>query len=387
MSKAFVGLVDPELREAALAMRETMAAYSPMTRRKLAARRAWIGSMTPVAHSHVPFAHVSIPRPAACGDGPEVGVIVVNAKPGAGGPGILHMHGGGFTASTAASGLRGVQELAAVLDCPVVTVDYRLAPETIWSGSLEDNYAALLWLQKRAAEIGVDPDRIALMGESAGGGHAALLAIAARDRGEVRPVFQSLVYPMLDDRTGTSRKVAEHIGYFGWNPEANRFGWKSFLGCAPGGRKVPQAGVPGRIEDLSGLPPAWIGVGGLDLFAGESLNYAARLNSAGVPTEMLLVPGAFHGFDTFVPAAKVSRRFTQAKIAALKRGLGLANAGLAELLFRQSEAGAVDAVDVGGVEQGDADLKRRLDPHTGSDDHPRFSARGRRYRQSGGVRE
>jgi acetyl esterase/lipase len=219
-----------------------------------------------------------------------------------------------------------VQALARELDCPIVTVDYRLAPETTWSGSLEDNYAALLWLHEHAAELGVDPSRIAIAGESAGGGHAALLAIAARDRGEVGIAFQCLTYPMLDDRSGTSRRLAEHIGYFGWNAEANRFGWESFLGCAPGGDAVPCGGGPARCEDLAGLPPAWIGVGGLDLFVEEDVAFAQRLNAAGVPTELLVVPGAFHGFDMFKPDAAISRRFAAAKLDALRRGLGLAGA-------------------------------------------------------------
>lgn len=323
MSERYIELVDPELREAALGMRQTMAAYSPMTRAKLEQRRAWIASITPAPHDHVSHSDIKIPRPAGCGEGPEIGAIVVNARPGENGPGLLHLHGGGFTASTVASSLRGVQEIAAALDVPVVSVDYRLAPETVWSGSLADNYAALLWFAEHAAEIGVDPARIGVLGESAGGGHAALLTLAARDRREVAPVFQALVYPMLDDRSGTSRKLAEHIGWFGWNPEANRFGWKSFLGCTPGGRKVPREGVPSRAEDLSGLPPAWIGVGGLDLFVDESIAYADRLNSAGVPTELLVLPGAFHGFDSFAPQAAISRRFTEAKLAAIRRGLGL----------------------------------------------------------------
>jgi len=320
----FIELVDPELRDAALMMRQSMAEYVPMNRRKLAKRRAWMESMLPPVVEGVAFAEQLVPRHAAGGEGPDVKVFVVNPKPGARGPGIFHIHGGGFTASSARGSLPAIQLLARTLDCPIVTVDYRLAPETIWSGSLEDNYSALLWMQAHAEEIGVDPARIAVLGESAGGGHAALLTLAARDRGEVSLAFQSLVYPMLDDRAGTSRKGAEHIGYFGWNPEANRFGWQSFLGCTPGGRKVPQEAVPARVEDLSGLPPAWIGVGGLDLFVDESIDYAARLNRAGVSTELLLVPGAFHGFDSFVGHSAIARRFTAAKVDALRRGLGIA---------------------------------------------------------------
>jgi acetyl esterase/lipase len=317
-----VDLLDPELREAALTMRAMTAQYTPMTRRKLARRRKWMAENAQPPLADVPFSAGVVSRPRACGEGPEVQVYIVNAQPGQSRPGILHMHGGGFTASSALHGLRSVQALAATLDCPVVSVEYRLAPETIWSGSLEDNYAALLWMHGHAAELGVDPARIALMGESAGGGHAALLAIAARDRCEVRVAFQCLTYPMLDDRSGTSRKLADHIGYFGWNGEANRFGWKAFLGCSPGGRKVPSEAVPARCADLSGLPPAWIGVGGLDLFVEEDIDYAMRLNRSGVPAELLVVPGAFHGFDMFVGDAAVSRRFAAARLDALRRGLG-----------------------------------------------------------------
>lgn len=321
MAEAYLDLVDPELREAALATRQNMAAYTPMNRTKLKQRRAWMDSMLPpLAEDGATFAEHWLPQP----HGPDVRVYVVNAKPGQRGPGVFHIHGGGFTASTARGSLPAIQRLAASLDVPIVTVDYRLAPETIWSGSLEDNYAALLWTVARAADIGVDPGRLAVLGESAGGGHAALLTLAARQRGGPKFAFQALVYPMLDDRTGTSRKCAEHIGYFGWSPEANRFGWASFLGCTPGGRKVPREAVPARAEDLSRLPPAWIGVGGLDLFVEESVEYAARLNRAGVPAELLMVPGAFHGFDSFNGAAAISRRFTEAKEAALRRGLGLA---------------------------------------------------------------
>jgi len=321
----YLHLIDPDLRDAAVAMRDNMAAYTPMNRRKLAQRRAWMASITPAPLPDVPFARHEAPRPASCGEGPEVTVYAVNAKPGAKRPGILHIHGGGFTASTAIGGLPKVQELARILDIPIVTVEYRLAPETIWSGSRGDNYAALLWMHAHAAALGVDPDRIALMGESAGGGHVALLSMLARDRAEVPlPVFQALVYPMLDDRTGTSRQPPDHVGYYGWNREANRFGWQSFLGRKPGGRAVLPEAVPARRDDLAGLPPAWIGVGSMDLFVGESITYAARLLDAAVPAELLVLPGAFHGFDAFAPQAPISRRFTEAKIAALRAGLGLA---------------------------------------------------------------
>jgi acetyl esterase/lipase len=316
----YLDLVDPELREAALTMRENMLAYTPMTYEKLLQRRQWMEDMRPLPLPDVRWAEHRISRAGA----PDVTVFVVNARPGERRPGIVHMHGGGFTASTAVGGLPGIQALACDLDVPIVTIEYRLAPETVWSGSLDDNYTALLWTVANAGAIGIDPDRIALLGESAGGGHAALLALAARDRGEVAPVFQCLVYPMIDDRTGSARPTSQHIGWFGWSAAANVFGWQSFLGCAPGGEDVPCEAVPARCADLSGLPPTWIGCGALDLFVEENIEFARRLLCAGVPTELLILPGAFHGFDAFVPEAAVTRRFRAAKVGALRRGLGLA---------------------------------------------------------------
>jgi acetyl esterase/lipase len=255
---------------------------------------------------------------------PEVTLYVINPKPGSSRPGILHTHGGGFVWGMAKNEIRGLQGIAKELDCTIVTVEYRLAPEALWSDSLEDNYAGLKWLHANAGSLGVDRARIAVMGESAGGGHAALLAHTARDRGEVPLAFQCLVYPMLDDRTASVHGVPAHIGWIGWTPEKNRYGWTSFLGQAPGTSSVPPA-VPARFTNLEGLPPAWIGVGAIDLFVEEDIAYASRLMQSGVMTELVVVPGAPHGFDAAPDLAGVDipicRQFTQAKMAALRRAL------------------------------------------------------------------
>lgn len=253
---------------------------------------------------------------------PDVTVYVVNAGAPGMRPAILHTHGGGHILGSAKSELRYLQGVAKDLDCVLVTVEYRLAPGTIHSGSREDTYSALKWTYDQADELGIDRARIAVMGESAGGTHAALLAITARDRGEVPLVFQSLVYPMLDDRTGSTRQMPPWIGAVLWDAPANRFGWRAFTGAEPGSANVPVAAVPARVADLAGLPPAWIGVGGADLFVDEDIAYAARLIDAGVPTELLVVPRAFHAFDRVVPDAAVSSRFTEAKMNALRRAFG-----------------------------------------------------------------
>jgi acetyl esterase/lipase len=252
---------------------------------------------------------------------PDLKVYVIN--PGAPAapakPAILHIHGGGFVLGRARQNIGANQDLASLLDCVVVSVDYRLAPETRFPGPLEDNYTALTWLYRNAAELGVDRTRIAVMGESAGGGHAAMLAIAARDRGEVPLVYQALVYPMLDDRTGSTRRKPPYMGMVVWNEQRNRFGWTSLLGVPAGAPRVPYGAVPARVENLKGLPPAFIGVGSIDLFADEDIEYARRLVDAGVPVRLNLVPGAFHGFDNFeVPIAKA---FREDLVASLRSAL------------------------------------------------------------------
>lgn len=253
---------------------------------------------------------------------PAVTVYVINARPGRPRPAIVHTHGGGYISGRARYFVGEMQRLARALDCTIVTVDYRLAPETRFAGSVADCYAALLWLYRNAAAMGVDPARIAVMGESAGGGMAALLAIAARDRGEVPLAFQCLTYPMLDDRTGSTRAAPAGHGVFMWTADANRYGWRSFLGVEPGGAQVPAAGVPMRCADLAGLPPAWIGVGSIDLFATEDREYATRLERAGVKVRFEEVPGAFHGFDLVAPQTGIARRFAASRLAALKQALG-----------------------------------------------------------------
>src|SRR6201993_250352 len=257
---------------------------------------------------------------------PEVRLWVVDPAPSEKGkPVLLHMHGGGFM-MTGPGLMPGLQGIATDCHCVVVSVDYRVAPETRYPGSLEDNYAALKWVHAHAAELGIDRSRIAVGGESAGGGHAASLAILARDRNEVPIVFQLLIYPQLDDRTGSTHAVPPAIGQFMWTASANRFAWSSLLGVPAGASKGPVAAVPARVASVAGLPPAWIGVGSIDLFAEEDMEYARRLVHAGVATELLVMPGAFHGFDRLVPDAEASKQFSASWKAALRKAFATGKA-------------------------------------------------------------
>jgi acetyl esterase/lipase len=311
--------VNPELRSQVHFQR--MVASFAITPQTLA--RARQGAPVPAALAQPAFSERMIGGPNGAA---SLRIYVINAAAGGESkPAILHMHGGGFVIGTAKGSVRSLQELAQSLDCVIVTVDYRLAPETPFPGSLEDNYAALKWLYDNAAELGVDRSRIAVMGESAGGGHAAMLAIAARDRGEVPLIYQALSYPMLDDRTGSTRLPPPFIGALAWSPANNRFGWSSLLGMPAGSRDVPDGAVPARVENLRNLPPAFIGVGSIDLFVEEDIVYATRLIEAGIGTELNVVPGAFHGFNGAVPTAKISVQFN----AALKNALARAFASKA----------------------------------------------------------
>jgi acetyl esterase/lipase len=257
---------------------------------------------------------------------PEVRLWVVDPAPlEKGKPLLLHMHGGGFVVSDPVLMPR-LQGIATDCHCVVVSVDYRLAPETRYPGSLDDNYAALKWVHAHAAELGIDRARIAVGGESAGAGHAATLAIHARDRNEVPIIFQLLICPQLDDRTGSTRPAPPAIGHFIWTASNNRFAWSSLLGVPAGSSRVPAGAVPARVARVTGLPPAWIGVGAIDLFVEEDMEYARRLVHAGVATELRVVRGAFHGFDLLVPDAEVSKQFSASWKSALRKAFALAKA-------------------------------------------------------------
>lgn len=239
-----------------------------------------------------------------------VGVRLYRPTGAAGrGPALLWIHGGGYVIGDAAQDDVLCRRFARELGATVASVNYRLAPEHPYPAPVEDCYSALTWLSGLPS---VDPARVAIGGASAGGGLAAALSLLTRDRGQLPLAAQLLVYPMIDDRT-VHRTDLDNPGHRLWNQSSNKFGWRAYLGDAD-----PEEAVPARRTDLAGLPPAWIGVGTLNLFHDEDLAYAERLRAAGVPCEVMVVEGAFHGFDGIAPKADVSQSFFASQCALLR---------------------------------------------------------------------
>ncbi|MFI5571336.1 alpha/beta hydrolase [Streptomyces sp. NPDC051740] len=234
-------------------------------------------------------------------------------------PVIYHTHGGGMVAgSHRSTELAGELDRAQELDLAVVSVDYRLAPEHPDPHPVEDCYAGLIWLARNATDLGLDPDRIVLSGNSAGGALAAGLALLARDRRGPRPRGQLLQFPMLDDRCETFSHIQmEHVGL--WDGASNRVGWTALLGARRGTEDVSYHAAPARARDLSGLPPAFIEVGSVEALRDEGVAYADRIWRAGGQAELHVWSGAFHSFDEWVPKAAISRAAHGARVSWLRR--------------------------------------------------------------------
>ncbi|UMV49883.1 alpha/beta hydrolase [Paenibacillus macerans] len=255
--------------------------------------------------------------PGAAGD-PDVRIKIYEPKVKNGPlPGVLYIHGGGYILGSADMMDPALQYLVSEIECVIVSVDYRLAPEHPFPAPLEDCYAALQWFSENAEELGSDSSRIAVVGPSAGGGLTAAVSLLARDRNGPSILFQMPLYPMLDDRiiTKSSNEITDDRV---WSKAKTQLAWEMYLGEQ--GEASPYA-APARAADLSGLPPTYTCVGDLDPFRDETIDYVLRLTQAGVPTEFHLYPGCFHGCEEYFPSAEISQRMIQEYHAALKRAL------------------------------------------------------------------
>jgi acetyl esterase/lipase len=230
--------------------------------------------------------------------------------------GLYHIHGGGMVLGTIEGEHQTSLLLCETLGCVLVSVEYRLAPEHPHPAPVRDCYAGLVWMTDHADELGIDPNRLAIYGGSAGGGLALGTSLMARDRGGPQLCFQMPIYPMIDDRneTPSSHEITD-IGI--WDRAGNIEAWAWYLG---GGEPDAYA-APARATDLSGLPPTFIDVGELDLFRDEDIEFAKRLLQAGVPTELHVHPGAFHASEGFAPEAALSQRIWALRLDALQRAL------------------------------------------------------------------
>ena len=257
-----------------------------------------------------------IPGPEAA---PEVRVRVYRPEGSSGSlPGTLYIHGGGFCVGTIEMEHQGAAGAAKQAEAVVVSVDYRLAPEHPFPAGIEDCYAALSWMTGNAGELGIDVDRVAVMGGSAGGGLAAGIALLARDRGGPKLCFQVLNIPELDDRLETA-SMKQFSDTPMWNRPNAIMSWRHYLGEALGG-DVSDYAAPARAEDLTGLPPAYVSTMEYDPLRDEGIHYALRMLEQGVQVELHQFPGTFHGSSMFANA-EVSRRSSDEMMQALRRGL------------------------------------------------------------------
>ena len=231
-------------------------------------------------------------------------------------PGILWIHGGGYIMGTAES--QNAATFAREMDATVVSVDYRLAPEHPFPAGVNDSTAALRWMADNAESLGIDPERIVIGGESAGAGMAAGVVLRNRDEKGPKIALQLLLYPMLDNLHDTHSGSLE--GYPLWDRQTSFNAWEMYLNGTPGAAASPYASAS-RAKDLRGLPPVFITVGTADMFRDENINYAKRLMAAGVPTQLAVFPGIFHGGESFAPNAPVSKAMIGTYKAALKAAL------------------------------------------------------------------
>jgi acetyl esterase/lipase len=233
-------------------------------------------------------------------------------------PVLVWMHPGGFVIGSIEMDDLWARQLVRDIGCAIVSVDYRLSPEHPYPAALEDCHGVLEWTAANAGTLGFDAGKIAVGGASAGGGLACGLSLLARDRGGVRPMFQYLFYPAIDDSNiePVSETIPENLF---WSRENTRVGWNAYLEGREGSLDVPEYAAIVRARDLNGLPDAFIGIGTADMFLAENIDYAERLAATGARVDLKVYPGAFHAFDSFAPMARVSQQFASDRTEALRQ--------------------------------------------------------------------
>jgi acetyl esterase/lipase len=314
-------------------LREALALMAPPDAPQLSAgtiaeSRAALWRMLPpveemLAGRAIEAREFSVPGPDGA---PDIAVTVLKprghdtSRPAV--PGLLNIHGGGMMVGNRLMDVPRLADLVDQLGVVAATVEYRLAPEHPHPAPVEDCHAALVWFARNAAEFGVDPTRIVVMGGSAGGGLAAGVALIARDRGSVKLAGQLLLCPMIDDRNVT---VSSHqyLSATTWTRSTNELGWKCLLGDAAGTDAASPYAAPARAKDLSGLAEAYIETGSAEMFRDENVEYASRIWATGGSAELHIWSGGFHGFDLYAPGSALTRAALDARLTWLQRVLKL----------------------------------------------------------------
>jgi acetyl esterase/lipase len=310
--------LDPQFASAIAPMADAMADATPPAVGDVEGRRAMWEPIIGAASTAQPIpADVTTTDDyATAEDGAQIPVRWYAKDGAATRSAALFLHGGGYIFGHIDLFDGAVSRYVGSSGVPMLSVEYRRAPEHPFPTPLEDAYAALVWLHDNAERLGVDHDRIAVMGDSAGGGMAAALTILARDRGGPSIARQILLMPMLDDRRTTPDPHIEPLAL--WSYDDSKTAWPALLGDAAGGPDVPATAAPARLVDARGLPPAYIEVGQIDVFRDEDLAYATTLSRAGVPVEFHLHPGVPHEFDSIAFDSDVARRAIADRVRVLK---------------------------------------------------------------------
>lgn len=313
-------LLDPELAAVLRARPYLSASVLPehIDPMRIGAARLGASDAALARGGKVAFRELTIPASGGAGELPLL--LLAPAGASAPRPGICFLHGGGMISGDARTGVDVLVDWVEALGVAVASVGYRLAPEHPHPAPLEDCYAALAWIAANRAALGMADGPLILAGTSAGGGLAAGVTLLARERGGPAIADQILMGPMLDDRALLPSSTA-FAGDVPWDARSNRTGWEALLGPGCGGPGIPACAAPAREADLAGLPAAYIDAGAVETFRDEAVDYAARLMRAGVPVELHVWAGAFHGFDLLAPDSAVARSAKAARIDYLRRRL------------------------------------------------------------------
>jgi acetyl esterase len=322
--EAVIALLPPEFADPAVAFVDPVE-----LRAKLAVNFKLMADagLAPVPDTRVSRRDVAVPGPEGA---PAVPCRIYEPEGWTrGGPVILHIHGGAFVIGNLDQDNNSCERMALGSGVPVVSVDYRLAPEHPFPAPVDDSFAVYRWLVDGVSDLDVDPQRVVVTGVSAGGALAAAVSLKARDEGITPPIYQVLLYPVLDDRMNTPSMLALRDTPL-WNGRSSILMWKHYLGADFDGTPSPYA-APARASDVSGLPPTAITTGEFDPLRDEAIEYAQRLMQAGVPCELHVIPGVIHAFDGLVADSKLATRIRESRFAALRTVLARTKDQLAPL--------------------------------------------------------